>query len=47
MNEGTQNIMSLSVAFTAWKRLLGVGMVGMGCGSNALKTRPQDALQKV
>jgi hypothetical protein len=43
MNDGTQNITSVLVAMPASITLRGVGIVGMVFGSNALRTKPQDA----
>jgi hypothetical protein len=45
MKEGTQNMMSLLVAFTARKRFSGVGMVGGDFGSKVLNTKPHAALK--
>jgi hypothetical protein len=46
MKEGTQNMMSLSVAFAAWNRFSGVGMVGGDFGSKVLNTKPHAALER-
>jgi hypothetical protein len=46
MKEGTQNMMSLPVAFAARKRFSGVGMVGGDLGSKALNTNPDEAYEK-